>query len=708
MSGKVSALLGRHGRLILVLAVLVGTAVQLGRLVASEREITGGKISLPLDDSFIYMQYARAIAEGHPFVYTPGNAPTSGSTSLWYPLLLLPPHLLRLPPEACIFWVLAIGALLFAASALLLIRLGNRLGGPVGGALSALLFLASPHMLWGYFSGMEIALYGTVLLAAVDAYIRERPSARFQTLRWWLFALAGARPEGAILCGMFAILIARDRWRASRVDTGLRFRSGVLLLPLLAAALPFLVNLAVSGSIESTSSQAKSILAEPYQETRTEYLSNTPTICMNIAQIYLSQLLLDAQSRPLPYVMLASGLGVLFFVVFAFRPRRGAWNGGVSLLALVMTGIVVNSIPVYWQLHLFRYQQGLFPLVLLLVGAGWGRMAWWAWTRGPGWIRVPVAGLSAVAPLAVLLPILWISNGQMIHFYGLNCENILNQQIHLGRWMNANLPKDAVVGVNDAGALAYYGRRSTIDLVGLTSAGFARVYRSGMGCLFEHTRRLPAHQLPTHFAVYPDWFDYWQESGIFGPEIYRAHLALNTICGGTDMVVYPALWSRLSPPDTPVQGAAELDTLHLTDSIDLAWLEDERRHEWSAEPESKDILQRYRYADVPGVEVTDAGRIVRRAERFRATVTPGKDLFLVMRTDAWFSTSLHVMVDGKPAGLWSFALSETAWVEPRFRVEGRLLTRTRPEFVLVREETGAGGKDVSARNYSAYRFWLYQ
>jgi hypothetical protein len=696
------------GRIFLILAVIGVALVQLARVLGAERELTGGEISLPLDDSFIYLQYSRAIAEGHPFIYTPGNAPTTGATSLWYPLLLLPPHLLRLPPSLCIAWSIALGVAAFVLSALLLARLGRRLGGPVGGGLALLLFLASPYLLWGYLSGMEVALYATVLLGALTVYLRERPAARFRTLGWWLLALAGSRPEGAILCLVFGLLVAMDRWRASRAPGGPTFVSASLLLPFAAAALPFVVNLALSGSIESSSSQAKSILAEPYAETRAEYLANTPTIWLNIAECYLSHFMLDARDHLLPALWYPSALGVLLFGFFGLRPRRGPWNGGWALLALVAAGIAVNSIPVAWRVQFYRYLQGVFPVVLLLIGSGWGRLAWWAWERTPRWAGAPLAAAAAVAPLALWMPILVPANTEMIRVYARCCENIVHQQVRVGRWIDATLPMDALVGLNDAGAIAYYGRRSTVDFVGLTTSGLAPVYRSGLGCLFEHLRRVPPARQPTYCAIYPEWFPYWRESGILGPEQFRAHLEFNLICGGNDMVVYPASWTGVVPTAAPVELDPGLRSLNLTDSVDLAWLEDEYRHEWKAEPEAKDVLRRYGYANHPGPAITDGGRIVRRRGQFRAAVTPGKDAVIVMRTDAWYSSRLRVLVDGREAGLWTYAFAETAWVEPRFRISGEYLTRARPEFTILRDEAGADQGAAAGREYSPFRYWIYQ
>src|SRR5262245_51955912 len=293
----------RHGRVLVALLVVLVAGYHTGRLLSAEQALTEGEISLPLDDGFIYLQYSRAIAQGHPFVYTPGNAPTTGATSLAYPFLLLPPHLLGLPPSAGIGWALGLGLLGYVLSALLMARVGMRLGGWPGGALALFLFLASPFLLWGYMSGMEIALYGTVLLASFRAYLRERNDARFPTLRWWLFALAVARPEGAVLSGVFGIMMLVDRWNRGNAakraaPDGPRVTARAIgldaLLPFVAAAVPFLVNLLVSGSIEATSSQAKSILAEPYRDTRHAYLTGLPSVWLGIAKVYLGMMQLDA------------------------------------------------------------------------------------------------------------------------------------------------------------------------------------------------------------------------------------------------------------------------------------------------------------------------------------------------------------------------------------------------------------------------------
>ncbi|HET9951050.1 MAG TPA: hypothetical protein VFS09_04575 [Candidatus Eisenbacteria bacterium] len=695
-------------RIAVALLLLGAVAFQAGRVLRTERAIIdstgGGGISLPLDDSFIYLQYARAIAEGRPFVYTPGNEPTTGSTSLWYPLLLVPPHLVGASPSFAVAWSFGLGILFYFLTALLATRLAAKLGGWPAGLVAAVFVLASPHVLWGSLSGMEIGLYTTILLGTVSAYVRERDDGRFPTLPWWAFALAGARPEGAILCGVLALFVARDSWRALERRPGGRSPLPAALC-LAAAALPFLVNVVVSGGFESTSSQAKSIFSEPYADARMSYLAGLPALWLTIAKTYLSFLLPerlphDAMGVPLPFAWVA-GIGLLSFVALGVR-GRSASPATITIAALLVTAAAFAAVPVHWWVHYFRYLQGTFPLLLVAIAAGWGRLLALLPERAPRFLTASVAVAAAAVPIAVATPTLLIEQGDMIILYGHNCENILHQQVAVGRWIDENLPSDAVVGMNDAGAIAYYGHRSTVDLVGLTSAGYARVYRSGLGCLFEHLRRQPPGRIPTYFAVYPEWFPYWPASGIFGPESFRAHLGFNTICGGADMVVYPATWIDAARIDRPFTISPESRGLALVDSLDLGSLEDERRHGWRADPEATDVLRRYAFADSVARPLTDAGRIVRGRERFELAVRPGRDAELIMRTDAWFPSRLRVTVDGADAGFWEIARAESSWVEPSFEIRGRLLKRDRVEIRLQREESGGVG------NYAPFRYWLYQ
>ncbi len=69
-------------------ALIVGLVAALAAgFVGSMLYFTDGHLSPPLDDTYIYFQYARQIAHGKVFIYFDGDPATSGSTSFLYPFV---------------------------------------------------------------------------------------------------------------------------------------------------------------------------------------------------------------------------------------------------------------------------------------------------------------------------------------------------------------------------------------------------------------------------------------------------------------------------------------------------------------------------------------------------------------------------------------------------------------------------------------------
>ncbi|NNE44707.1 MAG: hypothetical protein HKN12_10890, partial [Gemmatimonadetes bacterium] len=93
------------------LVFLIGIAFLASMLVA-----TGGRPSLPLDDSFIYFQYARQAAAGEFFSYHPGDAATTGSTSVPWMLILALGALLGMNGKAMIFVAMGLAGVFLAVA----------------------------------------------------------------------------------------------------------------------------------------------------------------------------------------------------------------------------------------------------------------------------------------------------------------------------------------------------------------------------------------------------------------------------------------------------------------------------------------------------------------------------------------------------------------------------------------------------------------
>jgi hypothetical protein len=73
--------------------------------------------------------------------------------------------------------------------------------------------------------------------------------------------------------------------------------------------------------------------------------------------------------------------------------------------------------------------------------------------------------------------------------------NIINVQT--GKWVNHNTPINITIGVNDAGAIRYFGKRKTIDLMGLNNSDIA----------FGNLSFSNALETSDWLAIFPSWFE---------------------------------------------------------------------------------------------------------------------------------------------------------------------------------------------------------
>jgi hypothetical protein len=141
---------------------------------------------------------------------------------------------------------------------------------------------------------------------------------------------------------------------------------------------------------------------------------------------------------------------------------------------------------------------------------------------------------------------------------------IHDQQVSLALWARDNTPKEARLGVNDAGALAFYSERPTFDVVGLTTKGESRHWVEGPGSRFEHYEHLPRALLPSHWIVYPEWFAI--------PPLLGEHLTSRTvnatILGGHTMSAHLMDASALGSGNLPDLHALPSFALVLPDSED--------------------------------------------------------------------------------------------------------------------------------------------
>lgn len=606
------------------------------------RKAVGGiiaKVGHPaaaLDDAYIHFQYARAFAEGHPFRYQAGEPISTGATSLLWPLLLAPFHALGFRGDAILWpaWLLsfvALGALAYEAH-----RLAAPLAGRPAAAGAAAMVLAFGGFAWCAASGMEVLPFAWAIAFVsrrAAEWAESPPDERTVRALRPLLAVAIAapllRPEGSLTALATCAIVLR--FPPSDVRSPLRARAWAL--GFVAAALgPTLVLLALTGHTTSSTAQVKLVFGNPYHAASDTFVANARVLFGTI---------LDGEVWSAEF--LPRG-GALFACAGLFAIGwRGAASHRLVRASLVLLLALSMLVPCFYVTFLWNRLRYLWPFAT-------------GWFVGLACLARALADLAAAARLgrrfslttgglvagafagALAVRLDWVLDD-----VAQSASGIARQQAALGRWADANLPRDARIGVNDTGAIAYFGQRRTFDVVGLTTPSEGRYWLAGSASRLEHYERMRASSpqlLPTHFIVYPEWMGC---EPVLGRALHEAVVTDATILGGQVMRVYEARWELLGTGDGPW---SPLGVLH--DAVDVADLESERDHDYMllGAREGEQTAEEGNAPD--GAIVVDGGRTNRAADSFLAKLPAGGPLVGIARVQANAATTLRIAIDGKP------------------------------------------------------------
>ena len=505
-----------RGRLLALAAPAVAQAVAVACFVLKTRQLAGtvGVGAFPLDDSWIHMQFARNLAEGHGFAYNPG-VPVSGSTAPLWTLAL-----------GGIFALLgahpSIAKALGLAAALATAWLAGWLAEvwtdrPELGLLAALLTALSGPMVWGALSGMEVALAALLVTAAMLLHAAGWTAAASAALG--LAALA--RPESLLLVPLIWLGGALTGRRALRAFG-----------PAVICVVPWIAfNLATNGSALPATASAKvegglvGFLEGLREPLRTTLLSRP----WQFESAWVRWLW---QTDALVPVLVLPGLWWL-----GRRWGRAALLPASALLLhpLAMALLAPYRGPDFQE---GRYSIHLLPLAIVAavaaltpavsrVPAGGARGA--GWRPLAGWVG---AGALLVGALVTLPP--------AASRYGWGVQNLDAMQVHLGQWVAIHTPAGARLGLNDVGAIAYFSRREVVDVMGLVTPAIIPFRRDGEAGVLRYLQQ----SCPDYLIVFPAWFpEITAMTDLFAP-IYRVRLDHNEVAGADEMVVYEAAWSR--------------------------------------------------------------------------------------------------------------------------------------------------------------------
>jgi hypothetical protein len=426
--------------------------------------------SFPLDDAWIHQVYARAFSAGHGFAYNDGQQEAGATSPLWV-IATAPAHwFVSGTSRSVVTGVTMIGALCGLAAVLLFWSVVRRTTSSTAVACVAASLLAlDPRLLFSSLSGMETTLLLTLWLGGLLTALKHQ---WFRSAVW--FALMPVtRPESLTLLPLCAIAL----WISNREWSWRR-----KFVPLFVLGIPFAAwSVFCHATTQHWLPNTYYLKAHPFQLTG--------------AGIAGAWQIVSGQGLG---SLLIFPIGIVISVVVLIRRRRAvelAFLVGAPLIymaAVSGTRSLVNE-GYYWTRWLDPASLTLtaaFALGLALVLCGS--------MFPPAAMRRRRTITMAIGVIALMLssPRLGRSFVERRNHLRSDSHSIDATNVRTGLWIRDNTPADAIVGVNDAGAIRYFGDRRTIDLIGINNQdlAFARV------SVLDDLNRCD------WLAIFPDWF----------------------------------------------------------------------------------------------------------------------------------------------------------------------------------------------------------
>ena len=480
------------------------------------------RLGLPLDDSWIHLQFADRIARSEGLAYNSGRWVAGSTAPLWTALASLAVTL-----GAPLAGVKLLGTFFFVAAVEATRRLGLELGLTHGLArLAATLAATSPWLVWSALSGMEVTLFACLSLWGMLLHLRELRRGTGLAVSLPVLALAGlARPEGGLLfaaaCADRLLSKRRAAAGSDETESGELLRLATALAAACVVVLPTLVFYRLIGdSFLPTTFSVKSS-PDPDFLPKGRYL----------------RVVLDIFFRSQPIAVLFAGAGAMRLLE-RYRYRSGRcllpvyWLFGLPLAYSVLAAsegpVVVGNFG--------RYYFPLLPVVALLGVLGWQRLA-----------RLLPLMSRRLLVLAVLVPQLWgVTTG--LPTYLDTISDVESSDVAAARWLAPRLPPQAVLAIQDIGALKYHLPNPVIDLVGIVNPEILPHVRArdGQAGLFAFL----AERRPDYLVVFPEYYPGIVRQPGMTP-VSSFAIEHNRTMAGDELVVFSTPWNDqpLHEPD---------------------------------------------------------------------------------------------------------------------------------------------------------------
>jgi len=673
--------------------------------ILSMLRVTDGHFVPQVSDLYLIAQYAKGFAEGHPFQYNPGEAPTTGATSLLHTALLGLAHFVGFRGEGLIAFAVLSGAVFSLLNVLAAYRAGRAVSssGQVA-LLGALLVALNGPLAWSFHYGADIALVLFLSTWLFAAWLDDDARSTGFVLPACLLALT--RPEALILV---AALGGAAVWEARRLDGRWSMRPKWFLPTAVAALVPLGLRL-FTGSAANTSFSQKLLPANWGAFSAAVFSVDYWSDILRgvLLGFYPSSQRLGLGEASAPYYA-APFLMVFVFLAF-LSPSRARRRAGTFLFAALLTAIAATP-TIHMGVHFNRYLLFALPPLLVLSAAGMEGAAGLLSNAFPTSRESVFKRLGVVACVFGLL-----STARFALVYADFAATTYRKDEALFDFIRSRLPADATFLSNGV-AIEYRTGRRSLNLSGVVTPGFAEILPvETEASAFEMLSRPEALKLPPFLIAQEA---YVESSPAWGALVGGPPVFVTASLDGAEFAIYPTRADlvgrqrgliRVEPPEAWT----------LVDSLDVADPVDERLHDYRF---SSSVGTRSLFAALKldkyegsgrnaGTEVADGGRVILGEEEMSLATPQAGDLMVVMRTngspparvrhasgerrmDLAMSETVLRMATSKGRTDWMRTTLEPGWNEVVYRVpaalvEGRV-TRIRIEG-----------------RYAPFAYWVFQ
>ena len=568
-----------------------------------------GRTSILNLDTFLYTQYAKVMADGHPYQFNEADPPTTGTTSHLYPIILSLFYLIGFKGMSLLGVLFWLNTAFLIGSAICFWFIAKKIC-PKWPWIPALLFLFSGQTFVGVLGLSEAGLFLFLSMLTWCAALYKRHVLQAVAL----FLLALTRIEGMIIVVVYGVVLLVSRLLNKDSDDARTMKSSlwVFLSGIAGVLLVLILHLILTGRFSFDSTLGKGFFVSNH------WLTAINIWIQEIIRFFREIFTGSGNNIRLYYMIpLVSGIFILYGLFRMPWNRRILKHPGqieIWWLTSILLTILLITLSGSQEIHYDRYIVWIIPLFYLYM------------IRGVSALPIREAFKKTIFGIFILYQVICFPI--FMHSY-LSSAGKIRPKVENIQKLTEFLPKTAKVAVIGGSGIKYIQPGWYVLNLGGVTVPYFRDCPTDMNAKLKVVERCP--NLRFDYFIQPD-----EPLNVFRPLIMDSMLIEQTNIIKSSVYVYRFDWDRLLSAKDPLQKDVQglLQNKVLIDHIDIGDVRDEKQSGYRT-------FSLYKYETmflfltdftVDGKEYADVVRGVLGMDAFTLKTRPDRDHWLVIRS----------------------------------------------------------------------------